>query len=292
MVRSRFDKYIWLWLAISAPAACGSAQHATDTSPGAPGSGEPATGEEDATRGMGIEVAPDAVPGEPFILEATLHARRLESGVSVSRGELHDGDTVMSGDRIQISVRTTRDAHLYLAFCSQQAANPRYPGLTVYPPKDSIPVKANETTIVPNQAAEIVIDDKPGREALYLILSRTDLPMADPHIDDAIAAARRGTATVDCGDPLHLANRGSPKVTRKVVKRARKAPHPVSGLHSGTGVSTGSGLATPPPPSALVVSTETGEPFLNPTRGGQVVWAHGGFGLVVLRYGLQHVSAP
>jgi hypothetical protein len=243
---------------------------------------------------MEIEAAPDATLGAPFILDATLHVRRLENGVSVARGELHDGDTVMSGDRIQIFLRTTRDAHLYLAYCSQQTANPQYPGLVVYPPQGSIAVKADQTTIVPDRAAEIVFDNNPGRESLYLILSRTELPFADPHIADAIAAARHGTATTDCGDPLHIANRGAPKVTKKTSGKAGGA------VGSGSGSGAGAGAASLLPQKALVVSTATGEPLLDPTRGGEVVWMDGVFGganpaatgLLVLRYGLQHIEAP
>lgn len=294
MVRSKFSTYVGVSLAISALVACGSASHPRTTSASAPVDGEPPL-EGDTTRGMGIETAPDAVPGEPFILEATLHVRRLENGISVSRGEVRDGGTVMSGDRIQIFVRTTRDAHLYLAYCSQQAADPRYPGLMVFPPQGSIPVKANDVAIAPDRAAEIVLDNNLGPESLYLILSRIDLPVADPRVADAIAAARRGTATGDCGDPLHLADRGAPKVAKK-VKKPNRAVAPVSGFNS----SSGTGAAARPPSAALVVSTETGEPILDPTRGGEVVWMNGSFGganpaspgLVVLRYGLQHIATP
>lgn len=82
----------------------------------------------------------------------------------------------------------------------------------------------------------------------------------------------------------------------KKVKKLGRTVDPTSGFNAGSGT----GSAARPPPAALVVSTETGEPLLDPTRGGEVVWMNGSFeganpaapGLVVLRYGLQHIAVP
>src|SRR4051812_772002 len=61
-----------------------------------------------------------------FVLESALRARRVHNGRPVMSLELSNGDSVIDGDRLQVSIRTSQDAYLYLAFCSQHAKDPRY----------------------------------------------------------------------------------------------------------------------------------------------------------------------
>jgi hypothetical protein len=207
--------------------------------------------------------SPVAGSNTPFVLETRLHARRTQpNGQSITLDEIRSGDIVLDGDRLRVSVRTSKDGYLYLAFCSQQARDPRYRGLIVFPDEGSeIPVAANQSTLAPTNAA-IVLDDQPGPEALYLILSRDKLSRADAGLADVLAAARRGRE--DCGAPFQAAVAGS----RKGNGRPRQAS------------------AAPAAPNPGL-----GKPVVEIQRGMRMVF--GSFaadpdGIVVLRYDLEH----
>jgi hypothetical protein len=240
---------------------------------------------------MNVEFAPGAGSDAPFVLETRLRARRKQHGQPITLGEIRSGDIVQDGDRLQVSVRTSKDGYLYLAFCSQQARDPRYRGLIVFPDKGGgIPMVANQPTLAPvrdGKIGEIVLDDQPGQEALYLILSRKELSRADTGLADVLAAARRGRETTDCGAPFQVAIAGSRKGDTELrgwnggQREARAAlPVPVSGA----------GYAPNPNLSKPVVKIQ---------RGGYVEF--GGVssgveadpdGIVVLRYELKHMSVP
>jgi len=237
-------------------------------------------GPGEATRGMHGQAA-------PFILEATLHARRLQNGISIALGERRDGDTVMSGDRMQLSIRTSEDAYLYLAFCSQLAVDPLYHGLTVFPPQGSIRVKANEITTAPDKAAEILLDDKPGQEALYLIFSHVELSSADPRLAAAITAARQAGKAADCGERFQAKLVG-PKGKHEARPRGG-GDRPSAGLGSPAGPDRNDPMPRGAP-------SEVGKPRVVLERGADIVW-NGGFGvngdetgIAILRYGLTHVA--
>jgi hypothetical protein len=225
-----------------------------------------------------------------FVLESTLRARRMLGGRPSMFLELSNSATVIDGDRLQVLVRTSRNAYLYLAFCSQSAKDPRYSGLKVFPEEGAIRVKAYETTIAPDRAAEIVLDRQPGQEALYLILSQSELPSSDSGLAQVIAAARRGSQSADCGSPLRAAVAGSRKESKpnrvwsgKLGSRGRQpSPSPASGT-----------------PRRTDPSSEQ-DPVVEIQRGGDIVWNSGMAmgveadpdGIVILRYGLRHVAAP
>ena len=128
----------------------------------------------------------------------------------------------MDGDRLQLSVQTSKDGYLYLAFCSQHAKDPRYQGLSVFPRQGGIPMVANQPTLAPDKNAEIVLDSNPGQETLYLILSRNELSHADNSLADVLATAREGRATSDCGTPFQAAIGG----TRRANTRGRGQVRP------------------------------------------------------------------
>lgn len=203
----------------------------------------------------------------PFVLETTLRARRTQHGQPITLDEIHSGDIVQDGDRLQLTVRTSQDGYLYLAFCSQQARDPRYRGLSVFPDNGGgIPVVANQPTLAPARDAEIVLDNQPGPEALYLILSRHELSRADTGLADVLAAARRGREATDCGASFQAAVAGSRK-----------------------GTTGGPVLHTNP---------DLGKPVVEIQRGAYVEFggAQSGVeadpdGIVILRYELKHISA-
>ncbi|HEX3765895.1 MAG TPA: hypothetical protein VHW23_44665 [Kofleriaceae bacterium] len=230
---------------------------------------------------------PPAVPALGFVLESALRARRPYRGQPDLLLELGNGATVVDGDRLQIAARTSRDAYLYLAFCSQHATDPRFAGLKVFPDHGALRVRAHETTIAPDPAAEIVLDDQPGRETLYLIFSQVELSRADSDLADAIAAARRGSQAADCATPFRAAP-GRARDPRPTRVWSGKPPA------AGKRPAPGSTRATPK------TSPPEQDPVVEIQRGGDIVWNDGApvgveadpDGIVVLRFALNHVAAP
>lgn len=230
--------------------------------------------------------APPAGPALGFVLESALRARRLHRGQPDLLLELGNGATVIHKDRLQIATRTSSDAYLYLAFCSQHASDPRFGGLKVFPDHGAIRVRAYETTIAPDRAAEIVLDDQPGQETLYLIFSRVELSRADSELAEAIAAARRGSA--DCGQPFHAAPLGP-----------ARAPGPAR-VWSGKPGAAGRRPAPDTTRGKPRAPAPEDDPVVEIQRGGDIVWNDGApvgvdadpDGIVILRFALNHVAAP
>lgn len=109
--------------------------------------------------------------------------------------ELRDGDTLMTGDRLRLSVVTSTDAHLYLAFCASQH-------LQLVPSQQGVIATAGQLAFIPEAGGELLLDDQPGSEVLYVIVSQSELSRADPALAARIAAASDPTRTVDCGASL------------------------------------------------------------------------------------------
>jgi hypothetical protein len=168
--------------AIAAPPVQPQAQDAA--SPERGGSDPPGVGSDE--RGLAVESA-------PFTLQIGL---RIQGS---KERPLSDGDTVMAGDHIQVFAQTTEDAHMYLAFCTEDR------NLVVFPSHGSISTPAGTTTVAPGKDASLVVDDQLGSETLYVILSRADLVSTDPRLAGAIHAAQSGEVAADCGPGFQLA---------------------------------------------------------------------------------------
>jgi hypothetical protein len=296
MTRSRCNRVVrasaalWMSAACSAPPATVPTSGLTGT-----GSGKP----PNEARGMDVQLAPWVskeppsaelpVGGSdaPFVLETKLRARRIQHGQPIVLDEIRSGDIVLDGDRLQVSVRTSKDAYLYLAFCSQHPGDPRYRGLSVFPDQGGIRVIANQPTLAPardGKIGEIVLDNQPGQEALYLILSRNELSRADASLADVLAAASRGREITECDAPFEPAVTGSRKAdTRRQVWNGgpRKARATMPTPYSGAGYAP---------------SRDPGKPVVQIQRGVYVEF--GGVqsgveadpdGIIILRYELQHI---
>jgi hypothetical protein len=244
-----------------------------------------------AERAPPARSAGDRAGGLGFVLESTLRARRIREGQPPMFLELGNGDTVIDGDRLQVHLRTSQEAYLYVAFCSQKARDPRYPGLKVFPEQGAIRALPYEVTVVPDRKAEIVLDDQPGQETMYLILSRAELSSSDAGLAQVLAAARQGRQSADCGTSFRTAVAGS---------RNKRQP---SGVWSGK--LQGRERPKPSPAATTVAPPQAGagdepDPVVEIQRGGDIVWNNGvsmGLeadtdGVVVLRYRLTHVAAP
>jgi hypothetical protein len=239
---------------------------ALDVAPEQPGrSGSPAPAAE-VTRGMHIEQG-------RLGFDHALQVRRSATAVP---HELHDGDTVMTGDRIRASVVTSADAHVYLVFCGGQQ-------LRMYPSQRGVRTKAGDLVLVPEGGGELVLDSQPGSEVLYLILSRNELSLADPSLASLIVATGDGSRTVDCGSSLDM----------RIMKS--------TGVKTPSNVLRGERIPKKRTPRSRTESREGPDLVANP---GDVVWyaadgasssgavvAADADGVAVVRYRFVHVAS-
>jgi hypothetical protein len=302
----------WLWsamsvISMSAQASCADRPGAHSAGPQAPGSSPSAPGSE-TTRGMNVEQG-------RLAFQRSLQARRSRDAVP---HELHDGDTVMTGDRIRATIATSEDAYLYLAFCAEHK-------LTIYPTQRGVHTAAGSPKLVPEGNSELVLDGDPGPEILYLIVSRTELSLADPRLSAKLAAAGQDGKSVDCtasldaefARPAHqdgsaMVAASSPKTTvlrgRLVPNKRSLARHARAGHPPRVPTASGSGSSSdhdrPRPVDADTSTTRPDDPdfIRNPgtivwygpdgAGGSQDVVASDSEGIAVVRYRFAHVDPP
>jgi hypothetical protein len=189
--------------------------------------------------------------------------------------ELHDGDSVITGDGIRASVRTSADAYVYLAFCADQR-------LEMYPSQRGVRARAGELVLLPEGGRELLVDEHAESEVLYLILSRNDLPMADPDLAALVAATGDTSNAVDCGASLDS----------KLMKS--------TGVLSQTNVLRGERVRKKRMPSSRSGAPENPDLARNP---GDIVWymadeadgspaavAADATGIAVVRYRFSHAA--
>lgn len=203
-----------------------------------------------------------ARPLEPTDVQVVLQVRGSRTG------ELSNGDLVQSGDRLQLKIASKTDSHLYLAYCNAKGS------LTWFPPRGSIPAKADTLVTAPAERASIVLDDNPGPESLYLLISQQELSLADHELSQLIESSRAGGETRktdearDCQRPfIKRSQRNKPNRGRRKATAAGNAP------------------VDPAPTVELI-------------RGGHIVWDDpqqvtarvDASGIAILRYAFTHVA--
>lgn len=225
----------------------------------------------------------------------------LQIGLRISGskdGPLRDGDTVMSNDHIQVFAQTTEDAHLYIAYCTEDRK------LTMFPMHGSISTPAGKTIVAPSEQTALVLDDHGGSEALYVILSRAELSSADPRLADAIDAARPGEPAADCGPRFEAAVTSS---------SSESSATPTSWSDQSLWIGRDAAPDAGPDPGMLrpqqapdggiaaVHSEDDDERPLVTIERGMYVGHHGlaevtthadANGIAILRYRFKHVAAP
>jgi len=214
----------------------------------------------------------ERIPEGPFVLDTRLRVQR-QAGPSIMFEELRSGETLVDGDLLHISLRTSTGGYLYIAFCSQDGRSSGVPGLSVFPPQGGIRLTAGEMLQVP---ARLVVDDHPGAEALYLILSRRELAQADARLAEALGGARRERGSAECGARF-----------RNAVARL---PRRTSDGSAAAAVPKGEGSQ-----GTRAAASKADQPVV--TRGIDATWddAQPGVsadenGVVVMRYEFAHVS--
>jgi hypothetical protein len=240
--------------------------------PWAPDAGSPERGRSDPPE-VGSDERGIAVESAPFTVQIGLHIHGSREG------PLSDGDTVMTGDHIQVFAQTTEDAHMYLAFCAEDRS------LFVFPAHGSIATPAGTTTVAPGKDASLVVDDHLGSETLYVILSRADLVSTDPRLAGAIRAPQSGQTAADCGPGfLRGADRRPPQDPRD---RPRWIGRPDTGAPGDPSVRHTSSADDDEPP---VVTIERGM-FVGQDGSAGVTASADANGIAILRYWFKHVAA-
>lgn len=242
-------------------------------------------------------------PGTPttaseLVLEVTISLSGSRSAI------LRTGDEVVSGDGIQVAVKPTVAAHVYLAYC-----DPHHQ-LALFPGDGGLAASAGRITYAPAPDAAIVLDDQPGQEVLYVIASRRPLDVADPQLAGAISRANPGTR-VECGEPLDRAL-ATDRTARTDTGAARppaplaepgtppdaspsQDPQPRDLSARGAPSHTAHGSLSPPHPAA----SPRVPPPPEVQRGAFLRWGATGaisasgdhHDIVVLRYAFTHVAA-
>lgn len=204
---------------------------------------------------------------------------------------LRTGDEVTSGDGIQVAVKPTVDAHVYVAYCDRSRQ------LTIFPSDGGIEAKAGMIAYAPAGEAHIILDDQVGPEVLYVIASRKPLDVADPKLAAAISRIRPD-ASVECGDSFdRVLDKGKP-----VASNAGTPQHPEPGAdqppQSSAPPPAASQPAVPRPNTAQPRHASRIPPPAELQRGGFIRWGSMGVvsaggdhdDIVVLRYGFTHVA--
>lgn len=198
------------------------------------------------------------------------HALEVRDAKTAGLRALRDGDTVRTGDGIHAAVTTSTGAYLYLAFCAEQH-------LQVYPSQRGVRARAGELVRVPEGDEQLVLDDRPGSEVLYLIVSQDELSVADPDLAALLAAGGEGGKPVACGTSLDgklTRSAGSPSD----VLRGERVPR----QHRPPSRTGGPDPAGDPGDAVWYAADGAGSP-------GTVIAADAD-GIAVVRYRFLHVS--
>ncbi len=215
-----------------------------------------------------------AVQFEPVDLQVALQVRGSRTG------ELRHGDLVQSGDRIQLTIRTREDSHVYLAYCSTKGS------LAWFPDQGSIVARAGVPIIAPAARASIVMDDNPGPESLYVVLSQRELSLSDAELSSFLEAARAGGSTKDCERPF-ASQRNRPPKRSAAPSRKNAGDASAVGVLPYVAEPKDSGAAPEDPP-----------PRVELIRGGFIAWDDpqqvtarvDASGIAILRYAFTHVA--
>jgi hypothetical protein len=195
---------------------------------------------------------------------------------------LISGETLVSGDRVELSALASGDAHLYLFFCD---ANRQ---LTRLPRESSFALRARqrEPHIPPDTMLRI--DHSVGKEALYVLASRHALEQADPRLKAALDAARPDEPKHDCGEEFERAMAGLSVASPPATNSSAAGP-PVASSSAATTETKRRPPQPPrkPPTESIRVELVRGM-FAEERLSGSVVATSGKDGIVVLRYGFDH----
>lgn len=158
-----------------------------DLRAGQPGQSDSANPPGQATRGMHVDQGRLSFD----------HAFQVRRAATAVPRELHDGDTVMTGDGLFASVVTSADAYVYIAHCADQH-------LQLFPSQRGVRTRAGDLVLIPDGGGQLELEGRPGSEVLYLIVSRGELSLADPQLAALVATAGDTTQAVDCGTSLDV----------------------------------------------------------------------------------------
>jgi hypothetical protein len=205
----------------------------------------------------------------------------------VARGGFRDGELVRSGDHLQLTIQTREASHVYLAYCTRDRE------LAWFPPRGSVVTRPDEAVIAPAPNAAIVLDDNLGPEVLYVVVSRSELSLADPELGKAVERARGGGSAADCGEALGDRRRESRSKGARQRPRAAPQARPAAPRDRAKAVEVSAATAYAPDEEPERAPRPVGL-----VRGGALRWDDleqatatvDASGIAILRYGFEHVA--
>jgi hypothetical protein len=144
-----------------------------------------------SARETSVSAASDA--GKPTLyLEVwpTVHARTEKA-----RGPFVPDISLHPGDAIELMVRTSSEAQVYLLHCDARAT------LSIFPDAGGIPFHADQWVTLPASGMPIVLGETPGAEALYVVSTRDPLERSDPKLARHLRGAASASGST-CDDKL------------------------------------------------------------------------------------------
>ena len=113
----------------------------------------------------------------------------------VATKQIHKGDTMF------LTIKTSRRARLYIAYCDSEGK------LAIYPATGNLVGEADAVTRVP-QTESFIADNRVGLEHVFVIATSDDLHRSDPKLHELLSRAQGESATA-CSTQLAMTTQES-----------------------------------------------------------------------------------
>jgi hypothetical protein len=101
--------------------------------------------------------------------------------------------TIHDGDRVYITVKTSKKATIFVAYCDTEQH------MSIYPPKgDALLVASPDTPVRIPREDYFTADKHKGTEGLFVIAASVDIDQADPRLAEQLKAARDSDHAPSC----------------------------------------------------------------------------------------------
>lgn len=116
------------------------------------------------------------------------------------------------GDEIELEVRTSGSANVYLLHCDGGGR------LSVFPDSGGIPFRADVWVALPAAGMPLRVGATPGAETLYIVASRDPLHIADAALEHRLAQASSESGAASCDPQLETLLTGSDYAPRRAAQ--------------------------------------------------------------------------
>jgi hypothetical protein len=172
------------------------------------------------------------VPGQRAAADSVAHATEkpalylelwptVRAGTGRARGPFVPDISLHGGDTIELMVRTSSEAQVYLLHCDTSGT------LSIFPDAGGIPFHADQWVTLPASDVPIVLGASPGTETLYVVSTRDPLERSDPKLSALLARAANAPDTT-CDEQLEallVGNPVEPKAAGSTPFTVKPPPH-------------------------------------------------------------------